>query len=326
MEIQQLRNLYLNKIIKHINKLNSELSLYNQSSEQYGGSSLASIDPTLGQPQLMFTRHNKSAIDSLLKLKTKIEELKINEQRLNDEKLKLEKLNKELNDRLSELTNSNVATVASAELSLVENQRMLEEIRKLKDEIRLKENRILELENINSTLNLDKELLTLKNNRMIEEYDKSNTKLQTDNKEMSDQVGKLNSNIEKISKESITTLFTRSKELIQFYYNSSIDVRDKTLELIKEIRQLGKAPTSEPNIPDLKQIYQKLSDDSHNEALAKETNYNILTFDKDLNDLKVLLNTKISQAKKINNELHSQYEIYLTEKDRLITELTTQSL
>jgi hypothetical protein len=323
MEIQELRNLYLNKILKHINKVNSKLSLYNQSSEQYGGSSLASIDPKLGQPQLMFTRHNKSAIDSLLELKTKIEELKINEQRLNDEKLKLEKLNKELNDRLSELTNSNVAT---AELSLVENQRMLEEISKLKNEIRLKENRILELEKINLTLNLDKESLTLENNRMIEEYDKSNTKLQTDNKEMSDQVGKLNSNIEKISKESITTLFTRSKELIQFYYDSSIDVRDKTLELINEIRQLGKAPTSKPNIPDLEQIYQKLSDDSYNEALATETNYNILTFDKDLNNLKDLLNTKISQAKEINNKLHLQYEKYLTEKDTFLAELTTQSL
>jgi hypothetical protein len=77
MEIQELRNLYLNKIIKHINKVNNELTIYNQSNVQSGGSSLATLNHDLGQPQLNFTKHNKSAVDSLLILKTKIEQLKI---------------------------------------------------------------------------------------------------------------------------------------------------------------------------------------------------------------------------------------------------------
>jgi len=38
MEIQRLKNLYLNKILKHINKVNNELKLYNQCKEQTGGS------------------------------------------------------------------------------------------------------------------------------------------------------------------------------------------------------------------------------------------------------------------------------------------------
>jgi hypothetical protein len=38
MEIEQLRNLYLKKILKHINKVNGELTLFNQSKEYTGGS------------------------------------------------------------------------------------------------------------------------------------------------------------------------------------------------------------------------------------------------------------------------------------------------
>ena len=322
MEIQELRNLYLNKIIKHINKVNNELTIYNQSNVQRGGSSLASIEPTLGPLQLRFTPHNKSAIDSILKLKTKIEELKINEQKLNGEKLKLEELNKKLNDSLSNLNSSNVATV---ELSRVENQRMLEEIRNLKDEIRLKEIRILELENINLTLNSEKELLRLENSKMIEEHTKSNKILQTDNQKILAQVRELNSNIEKISKESITSLFTRSKELIEFYFFSSMDVVNKILELIKEIKQLGKQP-KQPEIPaNLKEIYDNFIKESYDAALTTETQYDINSFNDKLSELQGLLNNKIRQAKKINDELHLQYEKYLTEKDTFLAELT-QSL
>ena len=313
MEIQELRNLYLNKIIKHINKINSELSLYNQSSEQYGGSSLTSLNYELSPPQLRFTQHNKSAVDSLLILKTKIEQLKISEERLNKEKLELEGLNKELNDRLINLNSSNVAT---AELSFVENQRMLEEIR-------LKENRISELQKTNSELTARIGLLSDKNNKVEEKNTELNRELEKA-KKMSEKVQELNSNIEKISKESITSLFTRSKELIEFYYHSSIDVRDKTLELIKEIRQLDKEP-KQPTIPNLEQIYTDYIRASYNASFDIETKYNISTFDEDLNKLKVLLNTKISQAKEINNELHLQYEKYLTEKDTILAKLT-QSL
>jgi DNA repair exonuclease SbcCD ATPase subunit len=317
MEIQELRNLYLNKILKHINKVNSELTIYNQSNVQRGGSSLASIEPTLDPLQLRFTPHNKSAIDSILKLKTKIEELKINEQKLNGEKLKLEELNKKLNDSLSEL---NISNLSSLGLSVTQK----EEIEKLKQDIMNKKSIILELQKNNSELTARIKLLSDKNDIIEKENTQLNTELENA-KKMSEKVQELNSNIKKISKESITSLFTRSKELIQFYYNSSIDVRDKTLELIKEIRQLGKQP-KQPEIPaNLKDIYDKFIKESYDAALTTETQYDINSFNDKLSELQGLLNNKIIQAKNINDELHLQYEKYLTEKDTFLAELT-QSL
>lgn len=314
MKIQELRNLYFIKILKHINKVNSELSLYNQSSEQRGGSSLASIEPKLGPPQLIFTQHNKSAIDSILILKGKIEKLKINEQKINEEKNKLE----ELYNSLSKLNTSNKDNIQSSDKQIIN----------LKNEIVMITNHISELEKINLTLNSEKELLKLENIRINEEQNEQNelnTRLQTDNQKISDQVRELNSNIEKISKESITSLFTRSKELIEFYYFSSIDIKNKTDEIVKEIRQLGKEPKQpkQPEMPeDLKQIYETFIGESYKAASDIQNDYDINFFDKKLRELQDLLNIKISQAKEINEKLYLQYEVYLTEKDTLLATLT----
>jgi DNA repair exonuclease SbcCD ATPase subunit len=296
MEIQELRNLYLNKIIKHINKVNNELTIYNQSNVQSGGSSLASLNYDLDRPQLKFTQHNKSAVNSLLILKTKIEELKMNEQRL-----------EELNGKLRKLNGSNDETL---QLSLGEKARMKQEIEELKKNIN-------KIEDENSRIKAE-------NSRMIEEHTRSNGILQTGNQAILAEVKELNDSIERISKESIVSLYSRNKELIQFYYESSIDVRAKTLELIEEIRQLGKQPNIPdiPDIRDLEQIYKQFIQESYDAASTTETEYDINSFNDKLSKLKVLLDTKISQAKGTNDKLHAEYNKYLDEKDRILAELT----
>jgi hypothetical protein len=300
MEIQELRNLYLNKIITHINKVNNELTIYNQSNVQIGGSSLADLKPILGQPQLKFTPHNKSSIDSIISLKGNIEQLKKNEQKLNDEKLQLEKLYKILEESLN-----------SSKLSS-NNQK--QEIEKLKQDISKKEYIISELQITKSELTASIKLLSEKNTELNRELENA--------KKMSEKVIELNSNIEKISKESIKSLFIRSKELIEFYYHSSNDVKGKILELIEEIKNLGKEPKKAYLEQNLQQIYTTYIIESYEASSNTENQYNISTFDTDLNKLQVLLNTMISQAKEINNKLHLQYEEYLTEKDTILAELT----
>jgi len=307
MEIQELRNLYLNKIITHINKVNNELTIYNQSNVQIGGSSLADLKPILGQPQLKFTPHNKSSIDSIISLKGNIEQLKKNEQKLNDEKLKLEKLYKILDESLN----------SSKLLSNNQNQ----ENENLKQDISKKESIILELQKTNSELTARIGLLSDNNNKVEEKNTELNRELEKA-KKMSEKVQELNTNIEKISKESIKSLYSRSKELIEFYYYSSIDVKRKILELIEEIKQLGKKSISEPNIPELDIIYLNFITESHKEAFTAESSYDIKSFDNQLNKLQGLLNSKISQAKTINDKLHLQYEEYLTEKDTILAKLT----
>jgi len=231
----------------------------------------------------------------------------LHEQKLNDEKLKLEKLYKILDESLN----------SSKLLSNNQNQ----ENENLKQDISKKESIILELQKTNSELTARIGLLSDNNNKVEEKNTELNRELEKA-KKMSEKVQELNTNIEKISKESIKSLYSRSKELIEFYYYSSIDVKRKILELIEEIKQLGKKSISEPNIPELDIIYLNFITESHKEAFTAESSYDIKSFDNQLNKLQGLLNSKISQAKTINDKLHLQYEEYLTEKDTILAKLT----
>ena len=295
MEIEQLRNLYLNKIIKHINKVNSELSLYNQSSVQSGGAS-ASMSPTLDPPQLNRTIHNSSNIQEIIILKQRTDAIA-------REKRELEERNRQLEEKNQELQNLQSQHNTDSE----EITRLIAEISILKAKIGSSKAEIDRL-NINLTeANSTNELNSRNNNELISE------------------LNKLNSNIVEISKESITSLYNNNKNLISSYLGNSNHIYNMGKELINDIQSINN-DYPEPTTFNKKyeENYKKIINESFTESQALISNFNTSGFNEiKLQDLKEYLNSQVGKAKQIDDKLFEEYKKLVIEKDNLIPILTS---
>ena len=327
MEIEQLRNLYLNKIIKHINKVNSELSLYNQSSVQSGGAS-ASMSPTLEPPQLNHTIHNSSNIQAIIILKQKIDAIA-------REKIELEEKNSALEERNQELLNlqSQKNTDSGGEITRLRGEitRLIAEIDRSKQEII-----ILKAEIDTSKPEIDRSKAEIDTSKA--EFDRLNINLtqansinelnSRKNNELKSEVDKLNSNIVEISINSITSLYNNNKNLISSYLGNSNHIYNMGTEIIKDIRSINSG-YPEPTTFNKKYeesiiYYQEIINESLKASQELIRDFNTSGFkENELQKLKEYLNSQVVKAKQIDDVLFEEYKKLVIEKDKRIPILTS---
>jgi chromosome segregation ATPase len=145
MEIQRLKNLYLNKILKHINKVNNELKLYNQCKEQTGGSDEVSVDNTNIQfVSVLEARINKLAtlnldkkntiVDLRSELASTTQQLVSTTQQLQQKQIELDQKQLELQMSHGELKTANDDLIAKrSELDIMRNKltEIMDELKKV---------------------------------------------------------------------------------------------------------------------------------------------------------------------------------------------------
>jgi len=249
MEIQELRNLYLNKIIKHINKVNNELTIYNQSNVQSGGMNLAPFIPN------RHTRNNdhidnaaasinrlRDEISRLKSLQTdhdskniEIERLKNHIKEIQEEKKQLQKNIETLTINKQKLENQLLISTdykKQLEASLVDlNAQLITSIQKI-DELNIK---LVQLED--KLRNLQTENKTLKSE--IQKLKLINEEKNNKNDELITQVRELTSNIITIgnaSKDKLVDYYVYSIEIIKNHINQTlieINRLKKTIEISK---------------------------------------------------------------------------------------------
>jgi hypothetical protein len=239
MEIQELRNLYLNKIIKHINKVNNELTIYNQSNVQSGGMNIAPFIPT------RHTRNNdhidntaasinrlRDEISRLKSLQTDHDSKNIEIERLKNHIEEIKKEKKQLQENIETLTINKEKLKNQLEESLVDLEAQLITSLKKIDELNKKlvqlEDKLRNLQTENETLKSEIQKLKLIN----EEKNNKNDELIT-------QVRELTSNIITIgnaSKNNLVDYYVYSIEIIKNHINQTlieINRLKKTIEISK---------------------------------------------------------------------------------------------
>ena len=290
MEIQQLKNLYLNKILKHINKVNNELKLYNQCKEQTGGSDSTFDDTSNLNIQLVTVLNNnvsklrslnvekKQIIDTLkLELVEKSTKLEQVEKELESTRRDLEATKKELEanrgsniDKHAQL-NAQVTELNTLVLNLnIEIDKLNSEIGKLNSEIgkltnqvtkltksnEYKDAKLVELGNAKSQL--DSQILTILKAR-IEDIIKNNTKLiESNNKYIRELVTKINTMKQNMG---LSDLINYTDYMIDMNDIPQISDTVDTQKLIDLTMQLNtyfttKLEVTDHNIRGLQQIQQ----------------------------------------------------------------------
>lgn len=252
MEIQRLKNLYLNKILKHINKVNNELQLYNQCKEQIGGSDEVSIDDTNIQlVTVLYERINK--LDTLNRTKkSKISELTsellLTTEQLHQKQLELDQKQLKLQMSHDELERTkNNLTMKQSELDIMQsnldtmqnrltvisgsNGNNLGEIDRLKQQISLLENNINDKTNEISTLREKVHTLTEEITQLNQQADTLNQQVETLNQQvevltrdnsqkdsmitnLKKEQTKLEQHVDTILSESINSLTENNQKLI----------------------------------------------------------------------------------------------------------------
>ena len=306
MQDQQIRNMYLNKIIKHINKVNNELNLYNKSSiNQRGGS-------TSIRPNLVFTKHNDGLIDKIIKFTQDKKKLENDIRQCQNEKINLETENNKLTAKNKRL--NDVYKQLIKEKSKLEN-----DVSQLKEEVIYLKNQLQQLNTIPPTppfepilpnIQLDEELKRTQDElkRTQDELAKKQDELAKKTEELKitkDELGNINRELKEIQDklaDAEKRLDAARKEVSNMYTQLEY-LTNKNNTLVEENRELKQQlqNTTKSN-SDLQESMNNLRD-ANIISLKTKTNDIIRLYNDLYDDIKSKIVLIIDENIKLQNSI-----------------------
>jgi chromosome segregation ATPase len=266
MTDHQIQHLYLNKIIKHINKANDELRLYNKSFvNQYGGST----SQIQQRPELKLTIHNDKVIDKIIEFSKEKKQLQTqfdtctrdvnNLTQLNINLTEqIDELNKqidELNKKIDALTNQLTRSPPlgpTTPIVINNNHNELDKLRQelraankelknTKTELKTKEEKLQNTHEELKTKTTELDRITKQLQNIIQDNNKLqdlNTQLQEKNTQLVEENIRINEALNKKNNDDTSSNQQLTIQLTQLYNDSIKSLTNKTTDMINMYEKL----------------------------------------------------------------------------------------
>ncbi len=308
MNIENIRNMYLNKIINHINKVNDELNLYNYTYiNQFAGA----------QANIELPVHNSNVFNNIMILKGKIEEhkSKIAEHENIINKIKVEhqeKLREKQVEHENIIKKNKFDHQEMLETKLIEHDKNIRDLNKrYSEEIAKNKDAIQKLTLINDQMKIE---INNAKSKQTEAEEISNQLTRT-NKELVLDNQKLIAEVKEINNKSIETLFNLTKKIIQTNSLLFNNTQTNILKVSKEIEQINNRYELDNSIKEIIVSGNRFYTDVNATIESINKNDSIERVNDQLNEI-------TTKSREINNQATKKYNQLIAEQNKLIAEYT----